>query len=65
MTKHIYALAGIAFGGVGLFLGIAMSSSIPGTPFVYGSAAAIYAAVAAAILAGIKQKDADSVPNQT
>ncbi|MDZ7770177.1 MAG: hypothetical protein U5K38_14395 [Woeseiaceae bacterium] len=65
MTKYTYALAGIFFGGVGLFLGIAMSSSISGTASMYGSVAAIYAAVAAAILAGVKKKGASSTPNRT
>jgi len=50
------AFFGVAFGGVGLFLGIAMSSAISGTPFMYGSVAAIYTAVSVAVLTGVKQK---------
>lgn len=65
MPNYTYVLAGIVFGGVGLFLGLEMSSSISGTPSMYGMVAAVYAAVAAAIFAGVKKRDAELALNQT
>jgi hypothetical protein len=56
MKEEGLTFAGLTLGGVGLFLGMAMSSSITSTPFVYGAASAIYMATAAAIYAGVKRR---------
>jgi hypothetical protein len=59
MKNAPYALAGLAFGGIGVFLGIALSSSVPSTPLVFGTAIAVYAAVVAAVVGGIRKRSAD------
>jgi hypothetical protein len=59
MKKDYLAFAGLAFGGIGISLGLAMSSAVPGTPGVLGTATGVYAALAAAILAGVRKKRAD------
>jgi len=53
MNTTSFAFTGLAFGGLGMFLGITMSSSIPSNPFTYGLAAALYAAIAAGVLAEV------------
>ncbi len=50
------AFAGLVLGATGLFAGMALSSSIPAGPSVYGVAAALYSAVVAAIFAGGMRK---------
>lgn len=59
MKKESFALAGLTLGGAGLFLGMAMSSSIPSTPIVYGVASALYAAIAAGVFAGVRRRRLD------
>jgi small basic protein len=56
---HSFALAGLVSGGIGLLLGMTMSSSIPSTPSAYGLAAAVYAAIAAASFAGRQRRQRD------
>ena len=57
MKEKSFTIAGLTLGGAGLFLGMAMSSYIPGTPFVYGAASAIYMATAAAVYASVMQRE--------
>lgn len=64
MKTQSFTLAGLAIGGAGLFLGMSMSSSIPSTPFIYGVAAAVYAAVAAAVFAGVHRRNRDITCDQ-
>jgi hypothetical protein len=59
MKNEPYALAGLAFGGIGVFLGIALSSSVPNTPLVIGTAVAVYAAVVAAVIGGLRKRGRD------
>jgi len=59
MKNERFAIAGLAFGGIGVFLGMAMSSSVPSTPSVFGTAIAVYAAVAAAVVGGIRKRNGD------
>lgn len=56
MKNERYALAGLVFSGTGLILGMAMSSAMPSTPLVVGTTIAVYAAVAAAVLGGIRKR---------
>lgn len=59
------AFAGLVLGAMGLFAGMAMSSSIPAGPSVYGVAAAVYAAVVAAIFAGVMWRSEEKQNGQT
>ena len=59
MKNEHYALAGLAFGGIGVLLGIALSSSVPSTPLVFGTAVAVYAAVVAAVIGGVRKRGGD------
>jgi len=59
MMNDRFALAGFAFGGIGVFLGIALSSSVPNTPLVFGTAIAVYAAVVAAVIGGARKRGGD------
>lgn len=57
MKNEHFAIAGLAFSGIGVILGIALSSSVPSTPAVFGTAIAVYAAVAAAVVGGIRKRN--------
>jgi small basic protein len=59
MKNNPYALAGLVFGGIGVLLGIALSSSVPNTPLVFGTAVAVYAAVVAAVIGGLRKHGRD------
>lgn len=59
MNQEHCALAGLACGGVGLFLGLSLSSAVPSSPFVYGSVAAGYAVVVAAVVGGRRRRQGD------
>jgi len=59
MKNDHLALAGVASGGIGVSLGLALSSAVPGTPVVFGTTMAVYAAVAAAVFGGIRRKGTD------
>jgi hypothetical protein len=59
MKNEPYALAGLAFGGTGALLGMALSSFVPSTPLVFGTAIAVYAAVVAAVVGGVRKRRGD------
>mgnify|MGYP006277808907 CR=1 FL=1 len=59
MKNRGFVIAGVASSGVGLVVGIAMSSTIPSTPFVFGTTIAVYAAVAAAVVGGSGKRGVD------
>lgn len=59
MKKQNLTVAGLVFGGAGLLLGMFMSSSIPSTPSAYGLAAALYASIATAMVAGRRRRKRD------
>lgn len=59
MNPRHFALAGLACGGVGLFLGLSLSSAVPSSPSVYGSVAAGYAVVVAAVTGGLRRHQGD------
>lgn len=59
MKNDHLALAGPAFGGIGVAPGLGLSSAGSSTPIVFGTTMAVYAAVAAALFAGIRNKRAD------
>jgi len=59
MKNEHFTFAGIAFSGIGLILGIALSSAVPNTPAIFGTAIAVYAAVAAAVVGGTRKRNAD------
>ena len=59
MKNEYFTFAGIALSGIGLILGIALSSSVPSSPAIFGTAIGVYAAVAAAVVGGIRKGNSD------
>jgi len=61
MKNSFSAIVGITLGAVGIALGLSMSSAVSAGPMTFGLVGSVYAAVAAAVFAGAKRKQADSV----
>lgn len=59
MKNEYCALAGLACGAIGLSLGLTMSSALPNSPSTYGIASAVYAAVVAAVVGGVRNRRDD------
>lgn len=59
MKNRSFVIAGVASSGAGIALGIAMSSTIPSTPFVFGTTIAVCAAVVAAVVGGSRKRGVD------
>lgn len=56
MKTERFVFAGLALSGIGVFTGITLSSAVPGTPLLYGTTIAVYAAVVAAVLGGVRKR---------